>query len=221
VARRTKAEAEATREALLDAAECVFMEQGVASAALEEVARRAGLTRGAIYWHFRNKVDLFNAMVDRVRLPLGNLISELQQQGEGDPIALLRNAIRLQLHTLISDERCRRVYTILYHRFEQTDEFVAANSERNMTLIRATHQTLCELFERAEHRGQLRAGATPAVVAMTVRLYLNGLYLDWLRDPERYDIELWGMRALDTILDGVVAAPATTRIATAATGEPS
>ncbi len=206
MARRTKAEAEATRAALLDAAECVFMEQGVTGASLEEVARRAGLTRGAIYWHFRNKVDLFNAMIDRVRLPLRDLISELER-GDSDPIALLRAAIRLQLRNLAQDERSRRVYTILYHRFEQTGEFATANSERSIELVRAAHRTLCELFERAEHRGLLRTGTTPAVAAISVRLFLNGLYLDWLRDPDFYDIEQWGMRALDCMLNGMVANP--------------
>ncbi len=210
MARRTKAEAEATRAALLDAAECVFMEHGVANTSLEEIARRAGVTRGAIYWHFRNKVDLFNAMIDRVRLPLGDLVAELQQRGDSDPLSLLRDGIRLQLRTLATDQRCRRVYTILYHRFEQTDEFTAANSERNVTLVRAAHKTLCELFERAEHRGLLRAGTSPSVAAISVRLFLNGLYLDWLRDPELYDIELWGIRALECMLNGIVANPVTT-----------
>src|SRR5690606_41278730 len=70
VARRTKAEAEATREAILDAAEEVFIENGVSRATLEQIARRAGVTRGAVYWHFKDKNDLFTAMINRVRLPM-------------------------------------------------------------------------------------------------------------------------------------------------------
>ena len=61
--RRTKADAEATRDQLLDAAQTVFYEKGVAGASLAEVAKEAGLTRGAIYWHFGDKVDLFNALL--------------------------------------------------------------------------------------------------------------------------------------------------------------
>ncbi|OBX33695.1 HTH-type transcriptional repressor BepR [Halomonas elongata] len=76
MARRTKAEAEATREALLDAAEEVFFEKGVACTSLEQIARHAGMTRGAVYWHFRNKADLFRAMLDRVRMPFEELVAE-------------------------------------------------------------------------------------------------------------------------------------------------
>ena len=57
--RRTKAEAEETRQAILAAAERVFFKKGVANSSLDEVAAAAGVTRGAIYWHFSSKTDLF------------------------------------------------------------------------------------------------------------------------------------------------------------------
>ena len=63
MARRTKEEALQTRNDLIDAAELVFELRGVAGASLQEVAETAGVTRGAVYWHFRDKVDLFNAMM--------------------------------------------------------------------------------------------------------------------------------------------------------------
>ena len=59
--RRTKAEAEATRQALLDAAERLFEARGVSRTSLQDIASAAGLTRGAVYWHFRDKADLFDA----------------------------------------------------------------------------------------------------------------------------------------------------------------
>ena len=70
MARRTKEEALATRHRLLDAAEVLFQAQGVSQTSLQQIAQQAGATRGAIYWHFKDKADLFNAMMDRVTLPL-------------------------------------------------------------------------------------------------------------------------------------------------------
>ena len=66
--RRTKEEALATRNGLLDAAERLFLEQGVAGTSLNDIAVAAGTTRGAIYWHFRDKADLFNAMMDAMAM---------------------------------------------------------------------------------------------------------------------------------------------------------
>jgi AcrR family transcriptional regulator len=68
--RRTKKEAAATRDALLDAALRVFRDRGVAHTSLEEVAAAAGVTRGAVYWHFKDKADLFTALCERVQLPM-------------------------------------------------------------------------------------------------------------------------------------------------------
>ena len=67
--RRTKSEALETRARILDAAEQVFLRKGVLSASLNDIASEAGVTRGAIYWHFKNKHDVFMAMVERGRLP--------------------------------------------------------------------------------------------------------------------------------------------------------
>ncbi len=57
--KRTKEEAEQTRQALLDAALVIFSRKGFAATGLEEIAERAKVTRGAIYHHFKNKRDLY------------------------------------------------------------------------------------------------------------------------------------------------------------------
>ena len=50
--RRTKEDAQLTREVLLDAAEVLFAQRGVSRTSLQEIAKAAGMTRGAVYWHF-------------------------------------------------------------------------------------------------------------------------------------------------------------------------
>ena len=62
MARKTKEEADKTRRAILEASFEVFVQKGFARATLEDVARKAGVTRGAVYWHFRDKTALFSAL---------------------------------------------------------------------------------------------------------------------------------------------------------------
>ena len=62
MARKTKEEAERTYHLLLDAAIDEFTDRGVAHTTLLQIATRAGLTRGAIYWHFKNKDELIMAL---------------------------------------------------------------------------------------------------------------------------------------------------------------
>lgn len=63
MARRTKEEAEQTRSAVLDAALDLFYEKGYSRTTFDEIARRINLTKGAVYWHFRNKADLLTALI--------------------------------------------------------------------------------------------------------------------------------------------------------------
>src|SRR5262245_1499326 len=89
MARRTKEDAAATREQLLDAAERVFRENGVTRTTLAEIAQAAGVTRGAVYWHFRDKADLFEAMCARATSPLEAMLDRAHG-AQADALATLR-----------------------------------------------------------------------------------------------------------------------------------
>src|SRR5947208_16766460 len=90
MARRTKEDAAATRELLLDAAEREFCERGASRTSLAEVASAAGVTRGAVYWHFRDKSDLFSAMCARAKLPLQTMLERAGNTPQDDPLEQLR-----------------------------------------------------------------------------------------------------------------------------------
>src|SRR3569623_238420 len=95
--RRTKEEAQETRAHLLDAAERRFSEQGVTSTSLNDIARAAGVTRGALYHHFKNKTDLIEALLDRVMMPLTEMRSCAASAAPGDPLSQLRlRAVHVQ-----------------------------------------------------------------------------------------------------------------------------
>src|SRR4029077_18964463 len=92
MARRTKEEALETRSRILDAAERVFYDKGVANASLEEIAAAAEVTRGAIYWHFKDKAELFDAMMQRVVLPVEAMLEGADCCEQANPLDLLRAA---------------------------------------------------------------------------------------------------------------------------------
>ena len=64
MARRTKEDAQRTRDRILDMAEREFLRRGVSRTSLQDIATAAGTTRGAIYWHFKSKNDLYFALLD-------------------------------------------------------------------------------------------------------------------------------------------------------------
>src|SRR5215210_4119167 len=84
---------EATRTALLDAARALFTERGYAGVGTEEVVRRAGVTRGALYHHFRDKRDLFRAVYEQTEAETVAAIGA-RMQGVSDPVELLEEGVR-------------------------------------------------------------------------------------------------------------------------------
>src|SRR5215218_6958063 len=84
---------DATRTALLDAARALFAERGYAGVGTEEVVRRAGVTRGALYHHFRDKRDLFRAVYEQTEAETVAAIGA-RMDGTSDPLALLAQGVR-------------------------------------------------------------------------------------------------------------------------------
>lgn len=198
MARRTKAEAAATREALLDAAEEVFFENGVARTSLEQIARHAGMTRGALYWHFKNKADLFMALIERVRMPFEELVNTLHNPHLlDDPLEALRVALNNGF-TRLEQPRSHRVHSILLHRCEFFSDINPL--EMQDRLAQECLQEFYAQLHRAHELGQLRDDLPPETAARMLQATLGGLFHDWLRDPERYSIRERGEELLGTLL---------------------
>jgi TetR/AcrR family acrAB operon transcriptional repressor len=198
MARRTKAEAAATREALLDAAEEVFMEKGVARTTLEQIARHAGMTRGAVYWHFRNKADLFHAMLERVRMPFEELVEEIGDPELIDsPLDALRLACLKGLERL-EQPRYRRVHSILMHRCEFFSDIDPLAMQQEMS--EETHEAFHQQFIKAAELKILRPDLGAAVASRLMHSMVTGLFHDWLRHPKGYSIRERGEELIDNLL---------------------
>jgi TetR/AcrR family transcriptional repressor of mexAB-oprM operon len=202
MARRTRAEAGATRELLLDAAEQVLFERGYANTSLEQIARHAGMTRGAIYWHFRDKADVFNALAVRVSLPLDELVEKMEQETSARPLATLRALCLYALRELARNPRSQRVYTVLLHRLEKTPASVDALAHIHEAEARALDR-FEQLFARARECGDLAESMAPRTAAWALQTYVRGIYSSWLREPEAFALEENAAALLDVFFNGL------------------
>ena len=184
--RRTKEEAEQTRCALLAAAETLFLQKGVAHTSLEHIARHAGVTRGAVYWHFSNKAHLFSEMLNQVRLPPEQLAERLRGCAEHDPLQTLRGLCIDAIENLARDEQKRRIFTILLRRCEFTAELREAE-ERHEAFINLFIQLCEQQFAQPCVSQRLQPGISPRLAARAVHALIVGLFHDWLRDPKLFD----------------------------------
>jgi TetR/AcrR family acrAB operon transcriptional repressor len=205
MARRTKAEAERTREAVLDAAARVFLERGVARATLEEVGRVAGVTRGAVYWHFSDKLDLFLALEGRAHLPAEDFsakLSALAADPSLDPLDELARAVEECLVWLEGDVDQRRLLTVLLLRCEYTEEMAPA-LDRQRHLDEAVRAEFGHLFRLAATRGRLAPTWRPEAAALAFLHLINGMVQAWLRRPVAGGLAIEGAEMVRAFLASV------------------
>lgn len=201
--RRTKAEAGKTRNSLLDAAERLFQAQGVSRTSLQDIAQAAGATRGAIYWHFKDKAHLFNAMLERVTLPLEQ--AALFTEPDAPPetrLQRLLHTIGKALHDTVHDPQTRRVFDIATHKVELTGELQEVARRREESLRQACLCTAQTLDALTAQGGQpLPMPSQTAAVGLFA--LIDGLIGNWLLSPGTFDLEATGRQAVENYLRGL------------------
>ncbi|UVW27846.1 TetR family transcriptional regulator [Massilia sp. H6] len=202
MARKTKAEAAATRDSILDAAEKLFAEQGVSRTTLQHIASEAGVTRGAIYWHFLDKGALLQAMMNRAKMPLEEALLLLDTNEGGDPMQDLREYVMTVLRVTASDPKARRVFEIVTLKMEfVADAVVMRAGRREKQLI--WMQRVETRLKQAKSLGSVRQDLDPVAVANGMWIIMDGLIRNWLFDTDAYDLVGLGGAVVDTYLLGL------------------
>ena len=201
MARRTKEEALATRNRLLDAAELLFQAQGVSQTTLQQIAQQAGTTRGAIYWHFKDKADLFNAMMERVILPL-EVPPKVAVHGGVDPLAEIEEGMVHALTLMTTDPQVRRVFDVATHKVEYTHD-MASVQQRHLVARNACVADFEKALRLAARHAHIKLPVPGPVAAQGLHALISGLIQNWLLDPAAFDLVLTGRRAFRVYLAGL------------------
>lgn len=198
--KKTKEEALETRNMLLDTAELVFNKKGVSGTTLADIASAAGMTRGAIYWHFKNKADLFDAMCDRVRLPLEAMAAASAGDQVSDPLGELRNTLDYLFLKVSTDVHHHRVFDILFNKCEFVEQ-LGPIMDRDARVRKLFRERFEQVFANAVRLGQLPENLN---VSLSVNAYLaftKGILRHWLLEPHSFDLYADGMRMADGYFD--------------------
>jgi TetR/AcrR family acrAB operon transcriptional repressor len=199
--RRTKTEALETRNSLLDAAEHLFQARGVSRTSLNDIATEAGTTRGAIYWHFKDKADLFNAMMERVTMPLECSLANTVQ-ATADPLLALRDAMLSALRQTATDEQTRRVFEVATHKVEYVSEMQAVR-DRHLRVRNECMTMTKEALGQAVKREHLALPMPLSTAALGLHVMMDGLIQNWLLDPQAFDLVQSGRDTVDAYLAGL------------------
>ncbi|OGB55937.1 MAG: TetR family transcriptional regulator [Burkholderiales bacterium RIFOXYC12_FULL_60_6] len=202
MARRTKEDAEETRHQLLEAAQRVFAEKGVSRTSLQDIAQAAGVTRGAIYWHFKNKAELFNAMMDSAVLPMEQAMQQMGHDARQDPLVELERAVLQTMRSIESDARTRAIFEVATLKVEYVDELLAVKQRHVQCYLDGTRQMQRSLEDAAARRAV--ALAVPAdTAAHGLHALMVGLIHTWMLEPSRFKLVAVSQIAIRTYLAGL------------------
>ena len=200
--RKTKEGALETRNAILDAAERVFQERGVSRTSLAEIAAAAGVTRGAIYWHFKNKADLFDAMIERAFDPPEAKLAEVLARESADPLDMLRELAVYFLGRVAAEPQYLRVLEISWHKCEYVGEM--ATSRDNHLECGNRYLAINEsAIRKAIELGILSHRIDPRRAPVGVMAVVDGLVVNWTLDHTLFPLAETGAAAIDTYFAGL------------------
>ena len=187
MARRTKAEAEQTRQRIMESALELIAGRGLNGTSLEAIAKNAGVTRGAAYWHFRNKTDLFRAILEDWLAPTQRLIAE-HLLDQPPALAHLRDYMQAWLSHIEMDARVRTLFNIVFFKVEQVGDAGAVVDELNS---RATQdlQALQLYLNELRSNGEIHRDADLTLMAASISAFLMGHAQTWLARPDHYSLK--------------------------------
>ena len=200
MARKTKLQAQETRQHILDAAVQEFSRRGVSATSLTDIATVAGVTRGAIYWHFKNKVELFNEIWHNAESTIYALEHEYQAKYPDDPLHVLTETLIYILESTVSNTEWRALMEIVFHKCEFVGE-MALFQEVRQELYAECYERIEEILESCIAHQQLPADLHCRRAAILLRAHITGLMENWLFVPGTFDLKANSRILIATLID--------------------
>jgi TetR/AcrR family acrAB operon transcriptional repressor len=205
--RKTKEDTELTYAALLEAAGQVFFDKGVAQTTLNDIAAAAGMTRGAIYWHFKDKAALLQALFEQATLPMEAMLAELDVCSEADPLGALRQMCIQSLTTLARSQQQQRIFSIMFHKCENIGEAAGVIAENEQACGDECQVRIERILQKAVAMGQLPGDTDVFLSQQVLKNFTMGTMSEWLLDPHLYALDAKAPAMVDLLIAGLRTCP--------------
>ena len=199
--RRTKEEAEIPRQHLLKKALAVFSKKGYTATTLEDIASEADVTRGAIYWHFGSKAELYNTLI-REFSDRGNAIVQQAASEGGTLLEILRRVFIRQLEAIEDDRDLRALMELYLFKtglVPELEEGRQQQIESGVGLI----EMIAGIMRQGVQSGLLRSDVDPKEIARAYLAFQNGLTQLWLTAPDQFSLKASAESFADILIAGL------------------
>lgn len=180
--KKTKEEAELTRTNILKAGMQVFLRKGFAASTIDDIAQEIGMTRGAVYWHFKNKEDLFYHLCNEQYERFSREIDEELLKPASAMEKLIR-IVEINFNALYENADFRDFIQLTWFQTEaaQYDQLLKDKEKITEHFMEA----LIPLIEEGQRQEEFQSGLIPEEVALTLVILINGIFRGYFISPER------------------------------------
>ncbi len=177
-----------------------FYRKGIARTSLNEIAQTAGVTRGALYWHFKNKEDLFDALFQRICDDIENCMAKDTESAEGQSWAVFRRTLLHFFERLQSNDIHYKFHSILFLKCEHTEqnEAVIAIAKKHQSLWR---EKIVAVLTDAVQQKALADNLDTDMAVIFIKSSLDGLIWRWLSSGQGFDLAKTAPRMIEIIID--------------------
>ena len=199
--RRTKEEAEQTRDAILDSALDVFYEKGFSRTTFDEIAKRINLTKGAIYWHFRNKVDLLAMLMKK------KFSEKHQKTWEGYPkpktLKELRKLFEILCVSTETDYDFRKFLFFVIFQMEWSEVVTAKVVEQIREIIDYPWLELKETLTLIQKSGEIASNIDIDELTSIISFLWRGTLNSYISKRHPFGLTKTVLAGFDLIMDGI------------------
>ncbi|SFU69199.1 transcriptional regulator, TetR family [Xenorhabdus koppenhoeferi] len=200
MARKTKQQAKKTRQQIIDAAIKTFSEQGVSATSLADIATAAGVTRGAIYWHFKNKTDLLSTVCKIPEDKIDALEKEYQAKYPNNPLLALKSLLIFILGMMMDDPQSHLLVEIFFHKCEFVGGMSSLAEELRETCI-SDYERIEKALEACIQSGELPHDLDLRRSAIMLKALMTGLLENWSFAPDSFNIQKQSVYLVDSFID--------------------
>ncbi len=190
-----------TEAAILASAETLFVQQGYYRTSVDEIASRAGLTKGAVYVHFKDKQEVLLVLLQRAEDQVLRPILTSMDNPNIDPVQKLVNYAHSWARVAIEQRNTMFLPILMSFEFLETNEQI---KQTISNMYERTYGALSAVIEEGRKAGLIAVEGSGREQAAVLIGVMDGLLLEWLRRGEMLDGERMSRVARQMILSGLV-----------------
>jgi len=179
--KKTKEEALKTRKQIIDKAVKLFINNGFSNTTLDQIAQQTGFTRGAIYWHFKDKLDIVKELIEMQHETMTKLLEDLFNRDEPS-IKKMKNIIEAIVDNFYTSKSFRNFIDLTWFKIEYTRLTNLKTTKTELTTYFI--DSFKQLVEELQESGEIKKDLSAMDVAITIANLINGMYRQYFFLPD-------------------------------------